>query len=164
VAFTGIQPYAVDPKGRVPTCPDHRDHLQGDVVCTVGWEPCVVIMTAQTFADIESRLRQQTDLLDPSIHDLIRRFVGYKTTGQLDKQGRVTLPRPHRREAQISIEEDQNQVMMVGMLDWIECWSKALFEEFSKAKWTPESLRNVARETGFASLVRPSAAEGAGAE
>ncbi|MFQ6096401.1 MAG: division/cell wall cluster transcriptional repressor MraZ [Armatimonadota bacterium] len=162
--FSGIQQYAVDLKGRVPTLPEHRELLQGDLVCTLGWRPCILITTVERFASIEARLLEQTDLLDPTLHDLVRQFIGHKTIVRLDKQSRITLPRIHRRRTSISIEEDENQVLMIGMGDWIECWSRKVYDEFSDTQWLTPALTDQARLHGFITPAAPVADTEAEAE
>ena len=55
-----------------------------------------------------------------------RYFFGSASEGTFDKQGRVLVPTPLRKSA--NLEKD---VVLVGVQDHVEIWDKALWEEQS---------------------------------
>lgn len=55
----------------------------------------------------------------PGISSFVRYVVGGVVECNLDKQGRILLPADLRADAKITKE-----VILTGMLDWVEIWDK----------------------------------------
>ncbi len=69
--------------------------------------------------DLETKLLTQNGDGDPDIVSLVRYIVGGVVECSLDKQGRILLTPELRSDANLTKE-----VMLTGMIDWVEIWDK----------------------------------------
>ena len=82
---------------------------------------------------LETKLLAQNGDGDPERASLVRYIVGGVVECPLDRQGRILLTPELRSDVNLTKE-----VMLTGMIDWVEIWDKAA--------WTAE---NDATRNGF---------------
>lgn len=67
-------------------------------------------------------------VMDADTRKFIRLILGHAQEAELDKQGRIVIPQTLLTYA--NIDKD---VVIIGMLNWIELWNPGLFDEIHKA-------------------------------
>jgi len=129
--FRGSYQHSIDHKGRISIPARFRKVLSGDASDTFiilrGLEACVALYPLDEWRRMEERLRSR------SFHDEInRRFLRLMSLdlneGTLDAQGRVALPPRLLAHAHLTKE-----AMVNGVVDHIEIWDPAGFEEYLKS-------------------------------
>jgi len=145
--FAGQAQYSVDTKGRVPVSPEHRRDLTGEVVLTAGYEDCIWIVSRKDFEAARERLANEDNIFNPKARRLQRRFLGSAHTTQLDNAGRLRIPDLLREL--IGLTDDNNQVVMVGVGNRIECWAKQRWLQYQQSELTEESMVEDARALGL---------------
>jgi len=116
--FQGAHAYHIDEKGRLKMPADFAQELGPSFTITRATQDCLWAMPPAAWATIIERLKGST-MMDESLLELQRWFVGSAHTLSLDGQGRFTIPQQLREFAGI-----QHELMMVGMIDRIEIWSR----------------------------------------
>lgn len=120
--FMGEYSHSVDAKGRIIIPSRYREELGEKFVITKGMDGCLFALPEESFCKLTDELKN----LPLSVKDsrtLVRHFAGAAADGELDKQGRVLIPAKLREHA--GIDKD---VILVGVLDKIEIWSKERWE------------------------------------
>jgi MraZ protein len=129
--FRGSYQHSIDHKGRISIPARFRKVLSGDASDTFiilrGLETCVALYPLDEWRRMEDRLRSR------SFHDETnRRFLRLMSLdlneGTLDAQGRVALPPRLLAHAQLT-----KDAMVNGVVDHIEIWDPARFDEYLKA-------------------------------
>lgn len=117
--------HSIDEKGRLIIPAKLRDDLGENFVICNGLEGCLFVYSQEEWnkfvAELETLPRMSKDA---RIYK--RYFFGSASEGTFDKQGRVLVPTPLRKSA--NLEKD---VVLVGVQDHVEIWDKALWEEQS---------------------------------
>ncbi len=140
--FLGRYEYVMDDRGRIPLPPRFREELSRGVILTFGRpDQCVRGYSSAGFDDQASLY-----LREPAVGRqgrVMRRVVfGLSYAVELDRQGRVVIPPPLRRWAELD-----GQVVVAGTGEGFEVWRAERFEaaviaeaeEFGQAL---ESLRD----------------------
>ena len=129
--FRGSYQHSIDHKGRISIPARFRKLLSSDASDTFiilrGLEACVALYPLDEWGRMEARLRSR------SFHDETnRRFLRMMSLdlneGALDAQGRVALPPRLLAHAHLTKEG-----MVNGVVDHIEIWDPAGFEEYLKS-------------------------------
>jgi len=124
-AFSGFHSHSLDVKGRVIIPAPFRDKLgsQFTVLPNNRFDALAIypLKKWETFSERLSRVRE-TD--DTGMDYLLLLMAHVQTDMQMDAQGRVLLPQT-LREA-VGIDKD---LTFVGVLDYIEIWDSARFQE-----------------------------------
>jgi MraZ protein len=127
--FLGTYEYAMDERGRVPMPPRFRDSLRDGVILTQGApDRCIRGFSTASFD-------QQAGLYtaEPGIHRdgriMRRQFFARAYPAELDRQGRVLIPSPLRRFAELI-----DQVVVIGVGEGFEIWRASSFEDVMKAE------------------------------
>lgn len=123
--FVGEYNHSLDAKGRVIIPSKYREELGEKFMITKGMDGCLYVLPEHSFR----KLTDELSTLPLSVKDsraLVRYFSGGAVDGELDKQGRVLIPTSLREYA--GFEKD---VVLVGVLDKIEVWSKDKWENAS---------------------------------
>ncbi|MDO4522571.1 MAG: division/cell wall cluster transcriptional repressor MraZ [Eubacteriales bacterium] len=123
--FMGEYNHAIDTKGRLIIPSKFRDELGDEFVVTKGLDGCLFVFPNTAWQAFEEKLRA-LPLTNKSARKFSRYFVAGATPCELDKQGRILLPVSLREFA--GLEKD---VVLTGMLDRIEIWSKDKWSENS---------------------------------
>ena len=113
---------SIDPKYRMIVPSKFRDELGYRCVLTRGIDKCLYIypMTEwEKFMDKLSKLPTS----DPNARDFVRHFYANAVECEIDRQGRMVIPQDLREYAEL-----EKELVTVGILDKIEIWSRAEWE------------------------------------
>lgn len=116
--FMGEYNHTIDAKGRLIIPSKFREALGNEFVLTKGLDGCLFVFPMKEWEAFEEKLRS-LPLIDKNARKFSRFFLAGASTCELDKQGRILVPGTLREFAQMDKE-----VVLTGMLDRIEVWSK----------------------------------------
>lgn len=116
--FMGEYNHTIDAKGRLIIPSKFREALGSEFVLTKGLDGCLFVFPMKEWEAFEEKLRS-LPLIDRNARKFSRFFLAGASTCELDKQGRILVPGTLREFAQMDKE-----VVLTGMLDRIEVWSK----------------------------------------
>ena len=116
--FMGEYNHTIDAKGRLIIPSKFREALGSEFVLTKGLDGCLFVFPMKEWEAFEEKLRS-LPLIDKNARKFSRVFLAGASTCELDKQGRILVPGTLREFAQMDKE-----VVLTGMLDRIEVWSK----------------------------------------
>jgi MraZ protein len=113
----------MDDRGRLPMPPRFRPDLKSGLVLTQGTpDACVRVYANTRFEELAAEIMREP--LTTEAGRVIRRgFFSAAFATELDGQGRVLVPPPLRRWANLSAE-----VVVTGIGDALEIWNKQDFE------------------------------------
>ena len=120
--FLGEFEHSIDDKSRLAVPARFRGALEEGLVITRGVDRCLVIWDTDSWRAQAERVRT----LNPWQADarrMQRHFFSGAVPAQPDKLGRVVIPQFLRAYAQL-----ETDVVVVGLADRIEIWSKAEWE------------------------------------
>jgi MraZ protein len=123
VYFTGVYEYSMDDRGRLPLPPRFRPEFRDGLVLTQGTpDACVRVYQNSKFEELAAEI-----MLEPVTTEagrvMRRTFFSAAFATELDAQGRVLVPPPLRRWANLSAD-----VVVTGTGDAMEIWNKTDFE------------------------------------
>ena len=113
----------MDTKGRLIIPSKFRELLGEEFIVTKGLDGCLFVFPQNEWLAFEEKLRA-LPLTQKGARQFTRFFVAGATPCELDKQGRILLPSTLREFA--GLDKD---VVLAGMLNRIEIWSKAKWME-----------------------------------
>ena len=116
--FMGEYNHTIDAKGRLIIPSKFREALGNEFVLTKGLDGCLFVFPMKEWEAFEEKLRN-LPLIDKNARKFSRFFLAGASTCEFDKQGRILVPGTLREFAQMDKE-----VVLTGMLDRIEVWSK----------------------------------------
>jgi MraZ protein len=119
MAFRGHFDYSLDAKNRLNVPPKFRAAFSDGVVLARGLEPCVWLWSPDAFERFTDKVLGGLNPLSAERRKLTRHLVGYSFDADLDAAGRVTLNPALIEHAGIGRE-----VVVVGVLDYLEVWSR----------------------------------------
>ena len=125
--FRGRYEHSIDDKGRLSIPSRFREALarrRQKVLVLTDFDSCVAAYPLDEFRRLEERIRKQS-MLQKDIRAFLRLFYSGATETPVDAQGRLLIPPQLRERAGLTRE-----VMIIGVLNKIEIWSKARWEEF----------------------------------
>lgn len=124
--FRGQYAHAIDEKGRTSVPSRFREILAGQgesrLVITTGVDPCLVAYPMKEWIAFEDRL-SQLPRFDPSVAMIRRLYVSGAVEIELDKVGRLLVPKELRDLAGLDRE-----ALWAGMGKHLELWAKARFD------------------------------------
>lgn len=115
--------HSIDTKGRLIIPSKFRDILGEDFVITKGLDGCLFLYPNNEWKLFEEKLRT-LPLTNKDARTFKRFFLGSAVEGGLDKQGRVLISSALRAFANL-----EKEVVLVGVLDRVEIWDKAKWDE-----------------------------------
>lgn len=121
--FMGEYSHTVDTKGRLIIPSKFRELLGDEFIITKGLDGCLFVFPQKEWTAFEEKLRT-LPLTQKGARQFTRFFVAGATLCELDKQGRILLPATLREFA--GLDKD---VVLAGMLNRIEIWSKTKWTE-----------------------------------
>ena len=121
--FFGEFEYKIDEKGRVPIPPRFRSELKEGIILAPGIEKCINAYPLAEWKKLATTLTSGSLSLS-KLRRLSRAIFATAFNSHLDGQGRVALPPPLREYAGIV-----NEVIIVGVNNYLELWNKAHWEE-----------------------------------
>ncbi len=127
--FTGVYEYSMDDRGRIPLPPRFRRELQDGVVLTQGTpDRCLRVYPSAKFDEMASLIMAEP--LTTEAGRVARRvFFSSSFPTELDGQGRVLVPPPLRRWANL-----EGAVVVTGSGDAMEIWNATDFNESRTAE------------------------------
>ncbi len=111
----------LDAKGRLSFPSRFKEvlrHYDSEVLMVTSWGKHLRAFPVSEWEILEDKLLSQGKD-KPGLASFVRYVVSGITECGLDKQGRVLLPSSLRNEAHF-----KKEVVLTGMLDWVEIWSK----------------------------------------
>ncbi|WP_461809810.1 division/cell wall cluster transcriptional repressor MraZ [Faecalimonas sp.] len=115
--------HSIDAKGRLIIPSKFREELGENFVITKGLDGCLFLYPDSEWKIFEEKLRT-LPLTNKDARIFTRFFLGSAVDGGLDKQGRVLISSALRNFANL-----EKEVVLVGVLDRVEIWDKAKWEE-----------------------------------
>ncbi|MBI1377546.1 MAG: division/cell wall cluster transcriptional repressor MraZ [Frankiales bacterium] len=122
--FLGTHTPRLDEKNRVILPAKFRDALADGLVITKGQDRCLVVWTAEGFAEYAATLRagSQTNERTRAYTRVLFASASDETP---DRQGRITIPQPLREYAGLT-----RDCVVVGADTRIEIWDAATWESY----------------------------------
>lgn len=124
--FMGEYSHTIDAKGRVIVPARFREELGEGSVITKGLDGCLFVYPKEEWQKFEEKLRQ-LPLNQQNARKITRFFLAGATGCEIDKQGRVLLPAVLREFAEL-----EKDVVMVGIMNRVEIWSKDRWNEANR--------------------------------
>ena len=121
--LTGEYNHSIDSKGRLIIPAKFREILGDSFVITKGLDNCLFVYPDNEWKLFEEKLRT-LPLTNKNARTFTRFFLGSAVEGVLDKQGRVLISSALRDFAGL-----EKEVVLVGVLDRVEIWDKAKWDE-----------------------------------
>ena len=141
--FIGEYEATLDPKGRFLLPAGFKKQMPdtGDepFVLNRGFEKCLSLYTTKSWKPLFSDLSKLNDF-DPKVRQFKRYFLNGATQVELDKAGRILLPKNLMEYAGLDKE-----IVLVSAIDNIEIWDKVKYQEFFET-FSPEEFSNLANE------------------
>jgi len=140
--FTGEFEYRIDEKGRVPVPPRFRRQLEDGLVLSFSQDGCISLYPVAEWEKIANKLNSNGSFETSKMRRLKRAIFATAFPGEMDGQGRITVPAKLREYA--GIESD---MVLVGMNNYMELWSNEKWQSelttsMEQAWQTVESLEN----------------------
>ncbi len=141
--FKGEYSHTIDAKGRVIVPAKFRDKLGEGSVVTKGFDGCLFVYPKEEWEKFEEKFAS-LPLNNENVRKLARFFFASAAEFELDKQGRALIPAVLRSHGKL-----EKDVVMVGVLNRIEIWSKDLWEGTN----TYENMEDIAEQLEELGLV-----------
>ena len=122
----GEYSHSIDTKGRIIMPAKLKEDIGENFVITKGLDGCLFVYSKAEWKNFEEKLRT-FPLTNKDARALVRFFLAGAMECEIDKQGRFLVSSNLREFA--SLEKD---VVIIGVLDKIEIWSKDKWLEYSK--------------------------------
>ncbi|BFT66388.1 division/cell wall cluster transcriptional repressor MraZ [Parvimonas parva] len=132
--FLGDFPHTLDDKGRLIMPSKFRNELGTNFIVTRGLEGCLFVFTESKWNEFTEQLNSK-GLSKKDVRSITRFFCSCAMTSDLDKQGRFLVNKNLREFA--GIERD---VMIIGVSDRIEIWSKEKWNEYSETEYSDDNI------------------------
>jgi len=130
----------VGKKNRIALPKKFRKILGEEVIVTRGYEDCAIVVNKKQWEKLLSVFDDKPFTTSP-VRDTRRFLIGGANEVRLDKQGRFVLPVNLKEFVNI-----RNEVVFVGLVDWVEIWSKDAWEKRME-KIKPQAAK-IAEELG----------------
>lgn len=131
---------AVGDKNRIALPKKIRQILGEKVIITRGYEGCALLLNSELWQKLRSRIDQES-LFKLTVRDTKRFLLGGATEIELDSQGRFVMP--EYLAAHVALEQE---IVFIGMGDWVEIWSQARWQE--KVSYLISSAADIADKLG----------------
>ena len=125
--FRGRFESSIDIKGRTSVPSKFREILSSrseEKLILTNFDGCLWAYPVKAWQEIEEKIAQLPQL-KPEVKALQRVFVSAASECPIDKQGRILLPAYLKDHAEI-----KRDVIIVGVSNRIEIWSKEKWQEF----------------------------------
>lgn len=113
----------VGEKNRVALPKKIRNILGEKVIVTRGYEDCVIVVNTKQWEKLLEVFADKPFTKSP-VRDTRRFLIGGASEVETDKQGRFVLPTHLKEFANI-----KEEVVFVGLVDWVEIWDKDSWEK-----------------------------------
>ena len=138
--FTGEFDHTIDIKGRMIIPSKFRNLLGENFVISKSLDGCLAIYEKGKWDEFEQKINE-LPFTNEKARNLKRFILGSSTICELDKQGRILIPKPLREAAGII-----QDVVTIGVGDHIEVWSKERFttdENFTDYKKLAQDMEGL---------------------
>ena len=136
--LTGEFNHSIDTKGRLIIPSKLRESLGEHFVITKGMDGCLFLYPENEWESFEEKLRT-LPLTNKKARDFKRFFLGSAVSGELDKQGRVSISAALRAHANL-----EKEVVLAGVLDKVELWSKEAWD--ARTAEIEENIEDIASD------------------
>lgn len=123
--FMGEYRHTIDAKGRLIVPAKFREQLGDSFVVTRGMDGCLFGYTQEEWNILETKL-QKLPLTKKDARAFVRFFYSAATECEIDKQGRINIPKSLRTHAAL-----QKKCVVVGVSNRFEIWSEDRWEAFA---------------------------------
>src|SRR3989304_6398527 len=100
-----------------------RDEMKEGLIIARGYEGCLILLDNKRWKLLETVISKEP-ILNLSIRDTKRFFLGGASELELDNQGRFVLANNLKDYAEINEE-----IVFIGLIDWVEIWNKDKWQE-----------------------------------
>jgi MraZ protein len=140
--LTGEVEHQLDDRGRIAVPRPYRAMMEHGGFVSRGWYGCLFLFPWEEWRKIEDRLTQVriTDMNG----DIVRQFFAGGNKVFLDRQGRIIIPAALREYAGID-----GEVVVRGVINRIEIWSKNRWIQYQKEQFSPERIMEKAAALGI---------------
>lgn len=121
--FTGEFNHTIDTKGRMIVPNKFRNILGEAFVISKSLDGCLSIYDKNKWDELEAKLNS-LPFTDKRARELKRFILGSGSICETDRQGRILIPMPLRKSANLN----QN-VVLIGVGDHIEVWDEEMFNK-----------------------------------
>ncbi len=115
--FLGRYTHTLDEKGRLTIPARFRESLETGAYVTQGFEQNLMVLTTPAFQEFSRRVNAMS-LTDPNARQLRRLWFSTADRIEFDRSGRIRIPQFLMEFAGL-----QNEIIIVGMGEFIELWS-----------------------------------------
>ncbi len=115
-----------------------RSELGKEIILTRGYENALILVNKKMWENIAGEVISGS-FINKNIRDTSRFLVGSATEIKADAQGRFIVPQALFEHAQL--EED---VVFIGLVNWVEVWSKKLWDE--RVQFLQKNSEKIAQE------------------
>ncbi|KRK49552.1 division/cell wall cluster transcriptional repressor MraZ [Secundilactobacillus kimchicus] len=123
--FMGEFEHTIDSKGRLIIPAKFRGELGEKFVVTRGMDGCLFGYPMSGWEKLQERL-SQLPLNKRDARAFVRFFYSAATECTFDKQGRINIPSPLAKHAEL-----EKQCIIVGVSDRFEIWSQTRWQSFA---------------------------------
>lgn len=141
--FMGEYNHTIDTKGRLIVPAKLRELLGEDFVVTKGLDGCLFAYPGEEWKAFEEKLRT-LPLTNKNARKFSRFFLAGAAGCEVDKQGRILIPAVLREFAQL-----EKDVVLVGVLNRVEIWSKAKWQETNEEYDNMDDIAEQMEELGL---------------
>lgn len=114
----------ISPKGRIAFPKKFRDELGDELIITLGYENCLMVVSAKEWKSLIEATEDKSVVLG-SARDTNRFILGGANEVELDEQGRFVVSGFLRDYARI-----QEEVIFLGLNKYVEIWDKSAWGEY----------------------------------
>ncbi len=125
VPFVGEYRHSLDGKGRLIIPARFRSALGERIYLSKGFESCLLILTPEEIAKIQSRIMEDS-LTDKAVRKFARAFFSGMVEEAFDSQGRILIP-PHLRD----FAGLKGDAVIAGTGFYVEIWEKEAWDKGS---------------------------------
>ncbi|KUK66964.1 MAG: Protein MraZ [candidate division WS6 bacterium 36_33] len=127
-------------KKRVSLPKKFREILGENLILTRGYEQALIVVNEGLWKKVAEEVMNGS-FINKDIRDTSRFLVGGAKEIELDKQGRFVIPQSLLEHAELGEE-----VVFIGLINWVEIWDKKKWEE--RLKYLQEHGEEIAQEIG----------------
>lgn len=115
-------------KKRVAIPKKFREELGANLILTRGYENALVLVNKGMWEKIAGEVMNGS-FINKDIRDTSRFLVGSAIETDPDIQGRIVIPQSLFEHGKLGKKNSGNEVVFIGLVNWVEIWSKELWQE-----------------------------------
>ena len=125
-------------KKRVSLPKKFRDQLGENLILTRGYEQALIVVNEELWKKVATEVIDGS-FINKDVRDTSRFLVGGAKEISLDTQGRFVIP-----ESLLDHAEIKNEVVFIGLINWVEIWDKEKWRE--RTEYLKEHGEEIAQE------------------